>query len=115
MVAAVSSLAVLGILNTARFETLEAQAKKRSTAATWIARAGVERGVALLLDNPNLRGPLPPIQFPPGNPNTVSVEISQNGQNISVVSTAIMDGVSKTQTVAFTTNQLQQRIASIPR
>lgn len=114
MVAAVSSLAVMGILNTARFETLEAVAKKRSTVANWIARAGIEHAIGLLLENPSLRGPLPVGQFPPGYPNTVSVEIRLSGQNITIVSNASVDGISKSQTVTFTTNELQQRIAAVP-
>lgn len=115
LVAAVTSLAVLGILNTVRFETMEQSAKQRSTAADWAARAGIEFGIASLLDAPTLRGQLLPMQLPPGSSNVVSVEIQQIGQSISVVSSATVAGLSKTQNVTFTSSQLQQRIAATPR
>jgi type II secretory pathway component PulK len=115
LVAAVSSLAVMGILNTARFETMESAAKQRSTAAYWAARAGIEFGVASLLDNPTLRGQLLPIQLPPGSSNVVTIDIQQAGQNITIASSATVAGLSKTQNVSFTTSQLRQRIAATAR
>lgn len=114
LVAAVSSLALMGILNTVRFETMECTAKQRATAANWAARAGIEYGIASLLVDPTLRGPLLPIQLPTGSSNIVNVEIQQNGQNLSVMSTASVAGLSKAQSVTFTTSQLQQRIAATP-
>jgi hypothetical protein len=114
LVAAVSSLAVLGILNTARFETLEISAKQRTSAANWAANAGAERAVAMLLDNPNLRGSLPAIQLPAGSGNMINADIQANGQTITVTATASIGGITKTQQLVFTVNQLQQRIAKLP-
>ncbi len=113
VVAAISSVAVMGILNVARFETLEVSAKQRSTAATWAAHAGAERAVAMLLDNPALRGALPSIRIPAGSSTTTNVSISQSGQTITVIATASVGGIAKTQQLDFTVAQLQQRVASV--
>ena len=113
LVAAVSSMAVLGILNTARFETLEISAKQRTAAATWAANAGAERAVAMLLDDPNLRGNLPAIQIPARSGNTVITDIQVSGQTITVTATATIGGISKTQQLVFTVKQLLQRIANL--
>ncbi len=112
-VAAISSMAVLGILNTARFETLEVSAKQRSAAATWAANAGAERAVAMLLDTPNLRGTLPAIQIPSGSGSTVTSDIQASGQTITVTATATVGNITKTQQLVFTVTQLQQRIANL--
>lgn len=113
-VAAVSSLAVLGILHTARFETLEISAKQRTAAATWAANAGAERAVAMLLDNPTLVGALPVVQIPPGSGTSVTSNIQVSGPTITVTATATVGGISKTQQLAFSVSQLQQRIVSLP-
>lgn len=112
-VAAISSMALLGILNIARFETLEVSAKQRSAAATWAANAGAERAVAMLLDNPNLQGTLPVVQIPASSGTNVASNIQVNGQTITVTATATVGGISQTQQLVFTTTQLQQRIANL--
>jgi hypothetical protein len=112
-VAAISSVALLGILNVARFETLEVSARQRSAAATWAANAGAERAVAMLLDNPNLRGTLPVVQIPLRSGNLVTSDIQVNGQTITVTATATVGGISKTQQLVFTSTELQQRIANL--
>ncbi len=112
-VAAISSMAVLGILNTARFETLEVSAKQRTAAATWAANAGAERAVAMLLDNPNLRGTLPAVQIPVGSGTMVTSDIQASGQTITVTATATVRGIAKTQQLVFTVTQLLQRIANL--
>jgi type II secretory pathway component PulK len=114
LVAVVSSVAVMGIMNTVRFETMEASAKQQSTAANWEAKAGVERGVAQLLVNKAFRGTMPKFQIP-GTKDTVTVTIRQQGQNITVSSVALANSLSTTQSITFTVNQLQQRIASVPK
>jgi type II secretory pathway component PulK len=115
VVATITGFAVLGILNTVRFETMEMTARKQSDSAAWAARAGVEYGIARLLDNPNLRGPLSPLSLPPASPNQIQVTIQQNGQNLTVMATATAGGLSETRQTDFTVGQLQQRISSLPR
>ncbi len=112
-VAAISSMAVLGILNIARFETLEVSAKQRAAGAIWAANAGAERAVAMLLDDPNLRGTLPAVQIPPRSGTMVTADIQASGQTITVTATATVGGISKTQQLVFTVTQLQQRIDNL--
>lgn len=111
-VAFVGSVAVLGILNTARFETLEQSAKQQSSTAKWAAKAGVERAIGLLLDSPNLRGTLPRILVPQNNGIPVDTTIQQNGQSLTVTATATVSGVVTSEQLTFTLTQLQQRIAT---
>ena len=113
LVAAVSGMAVMAIMNIARFETLEVTAKQRTMAASMATIAGTERGVAMLLSNPNLRGALPTLVLPSGSNATVNINISQAGQNITVTANTSLGGISKTQQTTFTVTQLNQRIASI--
>jgi type II secretory pathway component PulK len=112
-VAAISSTALLGILNVARFETLEVSAKQRSAAAMWAATAGAERAVAMLLDNPNLQGTLPAVEIPARSGTRVASDIQVDGQTITVTATATVGGISKTHQLVFTNTQLQQRIANL--
>ncbi len=112
-VAAISSTALLGILHIARFETLEISAKQRLAAATWAANAGAERTVALLLDDPNLRGTLATVQIPARSGTNVASNIQVSGQTITVTATATLGGISQTQQLVFTTTQLQQRIDNL--
>lgn len=114
LVAAISSTAVMGILNSARFETLEITARQRSLAASLAANAGAENAVASLLNNPNLRGTRPPIQVPATGGTTVSVDIQQSGQTITINAVATVGGISKSQQLVFTVSQLLQRVARIP-
>jgi hypothetical protein len=113
-VALVCSVSVLSILNTARFETLEISAKQRATASQWAAKAGVERAVALLLDDPDLRGTVPSIQVPAGSNTNVTASISQNGQNLTISATANDGTYSRTEQMTMTISQLQTRIANLP-
>ncbi len=113
MVAAVCSIAVLGIFETARFETLEVAARRNANEADWAAKGGVERTIAMLLDDPSLRGNLPPIVLAPHA--TVSSQIQQNGQQLTILATATVNGSARSQSIRFTTTQLQQRIASTPK
>ena len=112
-VAFLCSVAVLGILNTARFETLEQSAKQRGATASWAAKAGIERAVSLLLDSPNLRGTLPRIFVPQINGLPVDATIQQNGQSLTVTATATLGNVSKSEQLTFTVAQLQQRISAL--
>jgi hypothetical protein len=112
-VAFVCSIAVLGILNTARFETLEQAAKQRGAIASWAAKAGVERAVGQLLDSPTLRGPLPRVFIPQTNGVPVDVTIQQSGQSLTVTATATQGNVSKSELLNFTVSQLQQRISAL--
>jgi hypothetical protein len=112
-VAFLCSVAVLGILNTARFETLEQSAKQRGATAGWAAKAGIERAVGLLLDSPNLRGTLPRILVPQTNGVPVDATIQQNGQSLTVTATATLGNVSKSEQLTFTVAQLQQRISAL--
>ncbi len=84
LVAAVSSMAVLGILNTARFETLEANARQRTAIASAAAKGGVEYGVAMLMNNSTLRGTLAPIRIPVGTGPVVSVDIREASGRLTV-------------------------------
>ncbi len=112
-VAFLCSVAVLGILNTARFETLEQSAKQRGATASWAAKAGIERAVGLLLDSPNLRGTLPRILVPQTNGVAVDATIQQSGQSLTVTATATLGNVSKSEQLTFTVAQLQQRISAL--
>jgi type II secretory pathway component PulK len=113
-VAFVSSIAVLGILNTARFETLEQSAKQQSTTAKWAAKAGIEKAIGRLLDSPDLRGTLPRILIPQNSGFPVDTTIQQNGQSLTVTATATVGGISKSEQLTFTIAQLQQRISALP-
>ncbi len=113
MVAAVTSVVVLAILQTASFETLELSAKRKSSAALWLARGANERALALLFDQPDLQGKLPAVELPSGSGNFVETEITRDGSRIQILSTASVDNLQQTAQIEFTSIQLQQRIAEL--
>lgn len=102
----------MGILNVARFETLEVSAKQKTAAASWAAKAGAEKALAMLLEKPTLLGSIETFKLPTNGGTVVDAEIQVKDKMIIIDAVASVGGISQTQQIVFSIDQLTKRIES---
>jgi Tfp pilus assembly protein PilX len=93
----VTSVLLLGILETAMLEMTAARNTADYERAVYLAGAGIHHALAELEQDPNWTGPIPPTEFPAGSGNTYEVTTSPgSGNTIIVTSTGTAGTVTRT-------------------
>jgi hypothetical protein len=93
----VTSVLLLGILETAMLEMTAARNSADYERALYLAGAGVHHALSELEEDPNWTGPIPPTEFPAGSGNTYAVTTAPgSGNTIIVTSTGTSGTLTRT-------------------
>jgi len=93
----VTSVMLLGILETSMLEMTAARNTGDYERAVYLAGAGIHHALAELEQDPNWTGPIPPTEFPAGSGNTYEVTTSPgSGNTIIVTSTGTAGTLTRT-------------------
>lgn len=108
----ICSAMLITLLNMSRLQILETTARAKLSSTQLLSDAAFEHAIAVLIDTPNYRGTVGPVEVKSVG-GFYSFEVADNGGGMAITSTGIIDSSSQSQTTQITQTQLNDRRAKL--